>query len=116
MANKRQLKNIRESLLSYTNKRKAIWKNESMDYEEKRISVNRLREEMLYDFNKISINESTFYELVKTIDNDNYKEIRNVLFDILFNLDNFYTTEMFKNLKKSEESTKSYEFFGLKLT
>ena len=114
--NKRQLKNIRESLLSYTNKRKAIWKSESMDYEEKRISVNRLREEMLYDFNKISINESTFYELVKTIDNDNYKEIRNVLFDILFNLDNFYTTDMFKNMKKSEESTKSYEFFGLKLT
>ena len=86
-----------------------------MDYEEKRISVNRLREEMLYDFNKININESTFYELVKTIDNDNYKEIRNVLFDILFNLDNFYTTEMFKNMKKSEGSTKSYEFFGLKL-
>lgn len=113
--NKRQLKTIRDKCISYCNKIKAIWSNTISCSEEKRIETERLRGDLIYDVSELSINETTTFELIKTMDMEKYKEIKGILSYLLFQINNQSMTNLINCLEKDEE-TRLYSHFGVEFS
>jgi len=57
-------------------------------YEDRCYYRNRARMELLYDINRMKINQHTMYRLLKNLEDKNNSSIKNLLFYILFNYKN----------------------------
>jgi len=113
--NRKQLRDIRKKCESYADKRKAIWSNEYSDSKEKRISNERVRDELTYEISLSTINETTTYELIKTMDMDRYKEIKGILSYLLFQIDN-KSMDRLLNCLKIDDETRLYSYFGVQFS
>lgn len=113
--NKRQLKDIRKMCKSYVDKRKAIWSNDVSEIEEKRISNERIRDDIIYEVSLLSLNETTTYELIKTMDMDKYKDIKGILSYLLFQIDNKSMNELL-NCLKIDDGIRLYSHFGVEFS
>lgn len=110
--NKRQLKDIRKKCSLYVEKRKAIWSNEFSDSKEKRIMNERIRDDLIQEVSLLNMNETTTYELIKTIDMDKYKEIVGILSFLLFQVNNESMNNLINCLKIDKE-IRRYSYFGV---
>jgi hypothetical protein len=97
------------------NKVKAIWSNEFSDTEEKRITTDRLRNDLIFDISNMTLNETTTYEIIKTMDMDKYKNIKGILSYLLFQIENKSMKILLSYLKKDEEIRK-YSYFGVEFS
>lgn len=113
--NKQQLKKIRDDCESYTNKVKAIWSNEFSGTEEKRIMTARIRGNLMYDVSTMNLNETTTYELIKTMDMDKYSSIKGILSYLLFQIENNSMNNLLNGLKKDDE-IREYCHFGVEFS
>ena len=113
--NWKQLKGIRKDCESYMDKRKAIWSSDSSDSEEKRITNERVRDDLIYKISSLSINETTTYELIKTMDMDKYKNIKGILSYLLFQIENKSMNNLINFLKVDSE-IRRYSYFGVEFS
>jgi len=115
LRNMYQIKDTREKCESYVSKVKAIWSNEFSDTEEKRITTDRLRNDLIFDISNMTLNETTTYEIIKTMDMDKYKNIKGILSYLLFQIENKSMKILLNYLKKDEEIRK-YSYFGVEFS
>ena len=93
--------------INYIKKRKAIWANDDYELVEKVLMNDRIKEEILCFISNMSINETTTYELIKTIDMDKYSEIKTTMMMILFCSYN-KSLELFKSWMAKKPSEALY--------
>lgn len=105
-----QLKSIRDLCYSYINKKNAIWSNDDYETEDKVLMCDRIKEEMLYTISNMSINETTTYELIKTIDMDKYSEIKGTIMFLLFCSNNNSMNNLLNCMKKDNKINKYSHF------
>lgn len=74
-----------ENTMSYN---KMIAQNAFLSSEEKHAHILNAKEELLYEINKLKINEHTMYRLLWHLDLQKNSSIKNLLFYILFNYNN----------------------------
>ena len=115
LRNMYQIKDIREKCELYVSRTKAIWSNEYSDSEEKRNLTERLRSDLIYDISNMSVNETTTYELIKTMDMDKYKDIKGILSYLLFQIDNKSMNTLLNYLKIDDE-IRLYSHFGVEFS
>lgn len=87
LVNKKQVTKIIHMTDETSNYIKMVSCNPSF-YEDCCYYRNRARLELLYDINRIKINQHTMYRLLKNLDGKNNSSIKNLLFYILFNYKN----------------------------
>jgi hypothetical protein len=114
-ANWKQIKSIRDMSYNYIKKRKAIWSNDDYELTEKLLMNDRIKEELLYFISNISINETTIYELIKTIDMDKYSEIKTTMMMVLFCSYN-KSLELLLNYLKKDKEIRQYSHFGVEFS
>lgn len=68
--------------------------------EDKYHYINRSREELLYEINRMKINEHTMYRLLRNLDKEHNSSIKNLLFYILFNYRNDILTNILNQYDK----------------
>jgi hypothetical protein len=113
--NKPQVKDIRNSCERYVEIKNKIWidsdKCSKEEIEEKRIETKKLQDDLIYDFSNLSINESTMYELIKTIDMEKYSKIRGIMFKLIFVSNNKSINNLLNSMKIDTKITK-YSYFN----
>lgn len=77
-----------------------IAQNSSLNNEEKHIHILKAKEDLLYEINRMKINEHTMYRLLYNLDAEGNSPIKNLLFYILFNYTNEVLTDILKQYNK----------------
>lgn len=77
-----------------------IAQNSCLSGDEKHILIMRAKEDLLYDINKMKINEHTMYRLLRALDLKEHSKIKNLLFYILFNYKNRVLTNILNQYEK----------------
>lgn len=87
LVNKKQVNKIIQLAKSTSDYIKMISSNLSF-YEDRYCYINRAKEDLLYEINRMKINEHTMHRLLKKLEDKQNIYIRNLLFYVLFNYKN----------------------------
>lgn len=87
LVNKKQVNKIIQLAKSTSDYIKMISTNLSF-YEDRYCYINRAKEELLYEINRMKINEHTMHRLLKKLEDKQNIYIKNLLFYVLFNYKN----------------------------
>lgn len=74
--------------------------NSCLTSEEKHIHIVRAKEDLLYEINRMKINEHTMFRLLWTLDEHKNSSTRNLLFYLLFNYKNEILTDLLKQYNR----------------
>lgn len=77
-----------------------IAQNSCLTSEEKHIYIIKAKEDLLYEINRMKINEHTMYRLLWNLDEQKNSAIKNLLFYILFNYKNDILTGLLKQYNR----------------
>jgi len=77
-----------------------IAQNSCLTSEEKHIHIVRAKEDLLYEINRMKINEHTMFRLLWTLDEHKNSSTRNLLFYLLFNYKNEILTDLLKQYNR----------------
>ena len=77
-----------------------IAQNSCLTSEEKHNHIVRAKEDLLYEINRMKINENTMYRLLWTLDEQKNSSTRNLLFYLLFNYKNEILTDLLKQYNR----------------
>lgn len=77
-----------------------IVQNSCLTSEEKHIHIVRAKEDLLYEINRMKINEHTMYRLLWTLDEQKNSSTRNLIFYLLFNYKNEILTDLLKQYNR----------------
>lgn len=75
----------------------------------------RIRGNLMYDVSTMNLNETTTYELIKTMDMDKYSSIKGILSYLLFQIENNSMNNLLNGLKKDDE-IREYCHFGVEFS
>lgn len=78
-----------------------IAQNTTLTNEEKCIYIQKAKEDLLYEINRMKLNVHTMYRLLWQLDLQKNSSIKNLLFYILFNYKNEILTELLLQYKKN---------------
>jgi len=92
--NKKQLNKIIDLAKNTYSYNQTIAQNSFLNNEEKHIYIGKAKEDLLYEINRMKINEYTMYRLLWNLEMEENSSIKNLLFYILFN----YTNEILTNI------------------
>lgn len=112
--NWRQVANVRKACTKYSAARQSIWTKDSLDNDEKRLLCQREKEDLNFDTSKVKLNPATMYELIKTIDDDKYKDIKSVIFDVLFLSNKDRMKEYMAQMEKDVDEH-TYKFYNIEI-
>lgn len=98
--NKKQVNNIMQLAKDTSDYIKMISSNVFF-YEDRHCYISRAKEELLYEINKMKINEHTMYRLLKNLEDNHNTPIKNLLFYVLFNYKNDILTAMLDQYDKN---------------
>lgn len=71
-----------------------------MTWEEKHIQIIKSKENLLFDINKMKINEHTMYRLLWNLENQRNSAVKNLLFYLLFSYKNNTLIEILKSKER----------------
>lgn len=91
---KSQIKRIIEMATNTCAYNKIIAQNSYLTSEEKHINIMNAKEDLLYEINRMKINEHTMYRLLYHLDMKKNSPIKNLLFYILFSYKNDTLTKI----------------------
>lgn len=77
-----------------------IAQNACLTSEERHIHIVRAKEDLLYEINRMKINEHTMYRLLWTLNGEKNSSTRNLLFYLLFNYKNEIMTDLLKQYNR----------------
>lgn len=97
---KPQIKKIIELAEKTFTYNQAISQNSGYTNEEKHTLIKNSKENLLYDINKMKINEHTMYRLLCNLESNKNSKIKNLLFYILFNYKNDVLTNILNQYNK----------------
>jgi hypothetical protein len=89
--------NLANTTLSYN---KVVASDPFLSGEEKHERIVRAKENLLYDINRMKLNEHTMYRLLKQLESQKNLSIKNILFYILFNYKNDILTDLLNQYNK----------------
>lgn len=92
--NKQQVSKIIEMAENTYSYNKMISQNPCLMSDEKHEHIVRAKEDLLYEINRMKINEHTMYRLLWQLDTEKNSSIKNLLFYILFNYKNDVLTNL----------------------
>jgi len=98
--NKKQLRKIVELAKNTYVYNQSISQNSCLTNEEKHIHIVKSKEDLLYDINRMKINEHTMYRLLWNLNTKGNSSIKNLLFYILFNYSNNILTNILKQYNR----------------
>lgn len=99
LVNQKQVNKIMQLAKNTSDYIKMISSNLSF-YEDRYCYINRAKEELLYEINRMKINEHTMYRLLKKIEDKKNIYIKNLLFYVLFNYKNDILTAILAQYDK----------------
>lgn len=116
--NKKQVAKIIHMANETSNYIKMVSCNPSF-YEDHCYYRNRARMELLYEINRMKINQHTMYRLLKNLESKNNSSIKNLLFYILFNYKNDILTSILNQYNRSstflcEDENGKIDVYGTK--
>lgn len=98
--NKQQIVKIMEMAENTYAYNQMIAQNSCLSSEEKHIHITKAKEDLLYEINRMKLNEHTMYRLLKNIDEQKNSSTRNLLFYLLFNYKNEILTDLLKQYNR----------------
>lgn len=120
LVNKKQVAKIIHMTNETLNYIKMVSCNPSF-YEDHCYYRNRARMELLYEINRMKINQHTMYRLLKSLESKNNSSIKNLLFYILFNYKNDILTDILNqynrvNIFLCEDKNGEIDVYGFKFS
>lgn len=97
---KKQITKIVEMAENTYTYNQMIAQNSCLTSEEKHTRIVRAKEDLLYEINRMKINEHTMYRLLWTLCEQKNSSTRNLLFYVLFNYKNEILTDLLKHYNR----------------
>lgn len=91
---KQQVSKIIEMAQNTVAYNKMIAQSSCLTSEEKHLHIVKAKEDLLYEINRMKINEHTMYRLLWTLDEQKNSSVKNILFYLLFNYKNDILTDL----------------------
>ena len=91
---KQQVSKIIEMAENTVSYNKMIAQSSCLTSEEKHLHIVKAKEDLLYEINRMKINEHTMYRLLWTLNDQKNSSIKNILFYLLFNYKNDVLTDL----------------------
>lgn len=91
---KQQVSKIIEMTENTVAYNKMIAQSSCLTSEEKHLHIVKAKEDLLYEINRMKINEHTMYRLLWTLDEQKNSSVKNILFYLLFNYKNDVLTDL----------------------
>ena len=117
--NKKQLSKIVQLCETTTTAINATWSRDYYSTEEKYTISQSLKDNLVFEIQKMKINEHTMYVLISYTDSKKYAHISKLLFFALFNYKNNVIIEMMSNLHRNntyiqESKNGDIDIYGIK--